>query len=213
MPHTDSKRANMTLYAAPQDPKTHWVRIVLAEKGIHANIIPINPLKPTKEFKQLNPRGSLPLPTWTEKNLVLYRAHIIAEYLDERFPHPPLLPVYPIARAKSRQMIYKIEKDWYPLLRQVEKQVEAGIKPEAQQLLQGTLSTLEELFAAKPYFLSDEFTLVDCCIAPLLWQLYKSGIINAPTRAMQQYQERLFARPAFQLSLGKIASSELMDSK
>src|SRR5207253_4151200 len=113
-------------------------------------------------------------PTIIDRDLVLYEPNIITEYLDERFPHPPLLPVYPVARAKSRQMIYRIERDWYPLLQQIEnaqkndKVAELGKVKFAQEALENSLNGIAPVFAGKEYFMSDEFTLVDCCLAPLL---------------------------------------------
>lgn len=199
MANADNKRATMTLYTTYQNPQAHWIRIVLAEKGVRANIVYVNREDPPQELCQVNPYALLP--TLVDKDLVLYKTSIISEYLEERFPHPPLLSVYPVTRAKNRQIIYRIEQDWYPLL----QQIEMGTQLEAQKLLQDSLVGLKKLFAAKPYFLSDEFTLVDCCIAPLLWRLTQLNIaIATATEAIKQYQARVFARPAFKLSLHEV---------
>jgi RNA polymerase-associated protein len=120
----------------------------------------------------MNPYGTVP--TLIDRDLVLYESRIIMEYLDERFPHPPLLPVYPVARAETRKMMYRIEKDWYSLLLSTLSEVD---RQDIGQQLLDSLVSLEPVFADKPYFLSDEFSLLDCALAPLLWRLPKLGIV------------------------------------
>ena len=189
----------MILYSGEHDVYSHRVRLVLAEKGVNADLIAVNPQALPEELLQLNPYGTFP--TLVDRDLVLYEANIITEYLDERFPHPPLLPVYPVARAKSRQMVYRIEYDWYSLLKRIESTNEQDAKV-ARKLLLDSLVSLAPLFAGKPYFLSDEFTLVDCCVAPLLWRLPQLGIeLPAAAKSIKAYAERLFKRPTFKTSL------------
>src|ERR1700730_10581549 len=162
------KRAIMTLYSGDLDIYSHQVRIVLAEKGVNVDIVNVDLNNPSEDLLELNPYNTLP--TLVDRDLVLYNANIIMEYLEERFPHPPLLPVYPVARAKSRLMIYRIEKDWYSLVDRIEK----GNKKDAdvaRKELEESLTKLAPVFGDSPYFLSDEFSLVDCCIAPLVWRL------------------------------------------
>jgi RNA polymerase-associated protein len=203
------KRSTMSLYANTNDPYSHRVRIVLAEKGISAEIIEVSPTELPEGLLQHNPYGTVP--TIIDRDLVLYETNIITEYLDERFPHPPLLPVYPVARAKSRQMIYRIERDWYPLLQQIESasknaKVSKGSDSvhAAQKKLESSLASLAPVFAGKSFFLSDEFTLVDCCMAPLLWRLHRLDIKLAPMpRAIKEYEERLFERPSFKATLNE----------
>lgn len=203
------KRSTMCLYANINDPYSHRVRIVLAEKGISAEIIEVSPTELPEGLLQHNPYGTIP--TIIDRDLVLYETNIITEYLDERFPHPPLLPVYPVARAKSRQMIYRIERDWYPLLQQIENTLNASkSKPgetlhDAQKKLESSLASLAPLFAGKLFFLSDEFTLVDCCMAPLLWRLRRLNIKLSPMpSAIKEYEERLFKRPSFKTTLNEV---------
>lgn len=204
------KRSTMSLYANTNDPYSHRVRIVLAEKGISAEIIEVSSTELPEGLLQHNPYGTVP--TIIDRDLVLYETNIITEYLDERFPHPPLLPVYPVARAKSRQMIYRIERDWYPLLQQIEstsKNPKVSKNSEtvhaAQKKLESSLASLAPIFAGKSFFLSDEFTLVDCCMAPLLWRLHHLDIKLAPMpRAIKEYEERLFQRPSFKATLNEI---------
>jgi len=197
-----NKRSVMTLYSGTNDPYSHWVRLVLAEKGINVDIIEISNGELPEDLLHLNPYGTFP--TIVDRDLVLYEPNIIVEYLDERFPHPPLLPVYPVARAKSRQMMHRIERDWYPLLQKIETGSNEREIKAARKQLQDSLISLAPLFGNKPYFLSDEFTLVDCYIAPLLWRLPKLGL-ELPTSAkpIKTYAERLFQRPTFKASLSE----------
>src|SRR3990167_9487858 len=161
-----AKRTIMSLYSDCDDAYSHQVRIVLAEKGVNVEILPTKQQETRPEFLALNPYGTIP--TLLDRELVLYEARIIMEYLDERFPHPPLLPVYPVARAESRKMMHRIELDWYSLMRQILADKEAD---NARFLLAESLINLEPVFADKLYFLSDEFSLLDCVLAPLLWRL------------------------------------------
>lgn len=204
------KRSTMTLYTNNDDPYSHRVRIVLAEKGINADIIEISPPELPEKFLERNPYGTVP--TLVDRDLSLIETNVIIEYLDERFPHPPLLPVYPVARAKKRQLIYRIEEDWYPLLQRIEN----GLKTDkvtadtesgksAQKELEVSLTTLAPVFLSNPYFMSDEFTLVDCCIAPLLWRLHCLGVkLNALPNSIKAYEERLFKRPSFKATLSEV---------
>jgi stringent starvation protein A len=193
------KRSTMTLYSSPLDIASHRVRIVLAEKGIGVDIIYTDANNPSEDLLALNPYASLP--TLVDRDLVLYEAGVITEYLDERFPHPPLLPVYPVARAKCRQMIYRVERDWISLIPTIinGKKNEAD---EARKSLRSQLLALAPVFSEMPYFLSEDFSLVDCCLAPMLWRL-PSLELEIPTqaKAIHDYMKRVFARDTFQSSL------------
>ncbi len=192
-----TKRTIMSLYSSSDDIYSHQVRIVLAEKGVNVEIFPVRKNEEPEELWALNPYGSLP--TLIDRELVLYDAKIIMEYLDERFPHPPLLPVYPVARAETRKMMHRIERDWYVLFHDL---VAGHEVQSAQQQLLESLLGLEPVFADKTYFLSDEFSLLDCVIAPLLWRLPQLGVI-IPTDALglTHYMQRMFKRDSFQASL------------
>lgn len=192
------KRSVMTLYSGALDMGSHQVRIVLAEKGVTVDVINVGPQNPSEDLLELNPYNTLP--TLVDRELVLYNSNIIMEYLEERFPHPPLLPVYPVARAKSRLMIYRIELDWYSLVKKIEKN-DADSEKARLELTEGLVSLIP-VFNDKAYFLSDEFTLVDCCIAPLLWRLPHLGINLPPTaKPILKYGDKIFARDSFQASL------------
>lgn len=194
-----NRRSIMTLYSDPNDIYSHQVRIVLAEKGVSVDIRHIDINQPTQELLELNPYGSLP--TLIDRDLVLYHAPIVMEYLDERFPHPPLLPVYPVARAECRRMMYRIEQDWYSKIRLI-SEGSAEEADAARVAIKDSFTALAPVFASSKYFLSEEFTLVDCCLAPLIWRFSKLGIeLPKPAKAVLNYAERLFERSSFQTSL------------
>lgn len=193
------KRSTMTLYSGTQDIASHRVRIVVAEKGVAADINFVDPNNLPEDLLALNPYHSLP--TLVDRDLVLYEPNVINEYLDERFPHPPLLPVYPVARAKSRLMIYRIEHDWLTLIPQIlkGKKTEAD---EARKTLREQLIYVSSLLTDMPYFGNEEFSLVDCCLAPVLWRLPLYGIeLPSQAKPVIEYAQRLFARESFQSSL------------
>lgn len=196
------KRSVMTLYSDSDDVYSHRVRIVLAEKGVSVNILTIDPDELPEDLTSLNPYGSLP--TLVDRTLVLYETSVITEYLDERFPHPPLLPVYPIARAKSRLMIYRICRDWYTLMEQIKPGGNDKASIQARKDLANSLLSLAPVFGQYDYFLSDEFSLVDCVLAPLLWRLPLLGVeLPAKAKVILTYCDRLFARDTFQASLSE----------
>ena len=144
------KRSVMALYSGANDVYSHQARIVLAEKGVSVDVLNVDASQPSEDLIELNPYNSLP--TLVDRELVLYTARIIMEYLDERFPHPPLLPVYPVARARCRLMMYRIERDWYSLLNQVRSENEKAAKSARTELKEGLIS-LTPVFAESPYFL------------------------------------------------------------
>ncbi len=196
------KHSTMTLYSDALGIDSHRTRIVLAEKGIMVNIIHVDKNNPPEDLLTINPYHSLP--TLVDRDLVLYEASIITEYLDERFPHPPLLPVYPVARAKCRLMIYRMEHDWLTLAATIisGKKAEAD---EARKDLRSQLITIAPLFAEAPYFLSEDFSLADCCLAPMLWRLKSLAIeLPTPAKSIYDYMKRIFARDSFQKSLSDL---------
>jgi RNA polymerase-associated protein len=193
-----NRRSVMTLFSDASCPQSHRVRMVLAEKGITVEIVNIDPDNLPEDLIDLNPYQSVP--TLMDRELVLYDPQVIVEYLDERFPHPPLMPVDPVSRARSRLALHRIEKDWYSLLADMEKGEKTAAK--ARKALRDSLASSAEVFAAKPFFLSDDFSLVDASLAPIMWRL-KHYRIDLPSQAkpVLDYAERLFARESFQDSL------------
>lgn len=196
----------MTLFSNPADQYSHRVRLVLAEKGVAVEIIDCDARTMPPELLEVNPSSSLP--TLLDRELVLYQSSVVMEYLDERFPHPPLLPVYPVARATSRLMMHRIDNEWASRL----DLLASGKAREAQATrarmeLQESLQEAAEGFTDKGYFLgADEFSLVDCCVAPLLWRLQSVGIDlpDRPARSLKRYMQRLFDRDSFRASLSEI---------
>jgi len=196
------RRSSMTLFSDPMCQYSHRVRIVLAEKGVTVDIEDIDPKSVTEEILEANPYGTLP--TLVDRDLALYESNVVMEYLDERFPHPPLLPVYPVARAESRLWIYRIERDWCVLIDQIKASPDSKKADAARKEFRESLVTIAGIFEEMPYFMSEEFTLVDCCLAPMLWRLPELGISlpnNRHVKPLHEYMERLFERPSFQESL------------
>jgi RNA polymerase-associated protein len=191
----------MMLYSVPTCPHSHRVRIVLAEKDITVDIIDIDPDDKPEDLLHINPYNSVP--TLIDRDLVLYDSRVIIEYLDERFPHPPLMPVDPVSRARSRLALFRIENDWYSLLDDLHSDDTARATP-ARSALRDSLVASAEVFAAKPFFLSDELTLVDATIAPILWRARSFGIeLPIEAASVQAYAKRMFARDAFRRSLSE----------
>jgi RNA polymerase-associated protein len=193
-----SKRSVMTMFSDAGSPYSHRVRLVLAEKNIAVDIVDTDPVNISDDIMDLNPYGTLP--TLVDRDLVLYDSRIIMEYLDERFPHPPLLPVDPVSRATSRLFMHRVDQDWYTL---VDKILRGG-KPatRARKELRESLSVTAPVFAARPFFMSDVFTLVDCSIAPLFWRLPALGVELPPEASpLEEYAQRLFERESFQRSM------------
>jgi RNA polymerase-associated protein len=202
-----NKRSVMTLYSGATDLHSHRVRIVLAEKGVPYEVINVETRIKPEDLLELNPYGSIP--TLVDRELALYESSIITEYLDERFPHPPLMPVYPVARAKARLIIHRFDREWSPLIRKLETGKMADTRAAAKEL-SGYLAQLVPIFQTSPYFLGDEFTLVDCCIAPVLWRLPIWGIALSPVemKTINKYADRVFQRDSFQASLTELEQEQ-----
>ena len=199
-----AKRSSMTFYSDSESHYSHRVRIVLAEKGVTVDIIESVGENKPEDLAQINPYNSLP--TLVDRELVLYESKIMMEYLDERFPHPPLLPVYPVARGESRLFIYRIERDWSSLVDTIEASEDKKTADAARKELKESLTAIAPIFNEKPFFMSDEFTLIDCCLAPILWRLPALGVEipkNKQTKPLYDYMDRLFTRDSFKESLSE----------
>lgn len=195
-----NKRSVMTLYSDASGMYSHQVRIVLAEKGVtyETELVDLNNLP--EDLVDLNPFKTVP--TLVDRELALYNANIIMEYLDERFPHPPLMPVYPVARGNIRLMMYRIEHNWYSLVEKIEKG-SIDQSDQARRQLREEILALSPVFAEYPFFMSEEFSLVDCYLAPLLWRLPILGIeLSGPgSKEVKAYMTRVFERDSFVHSL------------
>lgn len=206
------KRSSITVFCHENCIFSQRVKIVLGEKGINFDVVYVDPKNPCEDFVDVNPYGNLP--TLIDRELMLNQSSIIMEYLDDRFPHPPLLPVYPVEKAKSRLTIHRIEQDWYTLVKIITNNPDKA-DAARQQLLQQFISLIP-IFKQMPYFLSNEFSLVDCAIAPVLWRLPQYGIkLPAKCAPIIEYCERVFTRNSFQASLSdsELEIRELMDER
>jgi len=174
---------------------------VLAEKGITVEIIDVDINHKPEDMNDLNPYNTVP--TLVDRELVLYDPNTIMEYLDERLPHPPLMPVDPVSRARTRLALFRIVNDWYELVPALESRGEKT-SGKARKQLSDSLTSSAEVFAAKPFFLSDEFSLVDATVLPILWRLPRYRIeLPRQAKPVLEYAERMFARESFQASLSE----------
>lgn len=198
-----NRRSVMTLFSRPTDIHSHRTRLVLAEKNINIEISNVMGPDLPEDLMDLNPYHTVP--TLVDRDLTLYDSRVIVEYLDERFPHPPLMPVDPVTRAQFRLALFRIETDWYAIAEEAETSVDGKLGTKARKMLRESILQSIELFGARPYFLSEEFSLVDCTIAPLLWRLPVYGIdLGKDAEPIEEYMERVFARRSFQQSLTEL---------
>ena len=192
-----NKKSVMSLFSSTSDLYSHRVRIVLAEKGINFETVEVDPANPPEDLMDLNPYGTVP--TLVDRDLVLYDAQVIMEYLDERFPHPPLMPVDPVSRAQSRMTLRRIHRDWDTC---VDKLEQGKDKAKLAKELSDSLIVISPIFEQKPFFLSDDLSLLDCAVAPILWRLPVYGIeLPLAAKPLINYAERLFELESFQASL------------
>jgi stringent starvation protein A len=198
-----NRRSVMTLFSKPTCIHSHRTRLVLAEKNINIDIANVDGPELPEDLMDLNPYHTVP--TLVDRDLVLYDSRVIIEYLDERFPHPPLMPVDPVTRAQFRLALFRIETDWYQLAEQFEADGERKLGAKSKKLLRESILASVDLFAAGTYFLSEDFSLVDCSIAPVLWRLPIYGIdLGSQAEPIEEYMKRVFDRPSFQDSLTEL---------
>ncbi|MFK7994144.1 MAG: glutathione S-transferase N-terminal domain-containing protein [Granulosicoccus sp.] len=177
---------------------SHRVRVVLSEKDINTEIVSVVEGQVNEELAQLNPNASCP--TLVDRDLALYDTRVITDYLDERYPHPPFMPIDPVSRARTRLALYRIEADWYSLSPSAPYQSRSVA--ECKRELTESLTAANEVFAAMPFFFGEEYSILDATLAPLLWRLPAYGIVLPESAsAVTQYAKRLFARPGFVASL------------
>ena len=201
-----SNRTSMALFSDPLDHYSQRVRIVMAEKGVTSEIIDSDVDDLSSELLEVSPYGELPV--LVDRDVCLYDSVVLMEYLDERFPHPPLLPVYPVSRAQIRLFIQRIQKDWCNTFDDLlgGKLTESQSK-KAKQEFKSQILGLSPILKEKPYFMSEDFSLVDCCIAPILWRLPLIGIElqkDTKTKPVYEYMQRVFTKPCFIESLSEL---------
>jgi RNA polymerase-associated protein len=196
-----NRRSVMNLFSSPVCPYCHRTRIVLAEKDITFESIDVDADNMPEDLSELNPYNTVP--TLVDRDLVLYDSRVIVEYLDERFPHPPLMPVDPVSRAKTRLALHRVETDWFPYMLDILYNGEK-VAGKSRKVLRESIIASSEIFAVMPFFLSQEFSLVDATIAPVLWRLPVLGIeLPKEAKPVLDYAERMFNRDAFQESLSE----------
>jgi len=190
----------MALYSSETSLDCHRVRFVLAEKGINVDIVNVSiDESAAADMAELNPYNEAP--TLVDRDLVLYDAGVINDYLDERYPHPPLMPVDPVSRAQLRLVHHRILKDWYPLAREIEIVGSKRAETLAKQLKESIIAA-NELFRVSEFMLSDELSLVDCSLGPLLWRMSHYGVkLGRPGASVEAYAHRVFSRASFKSSL------------
>lgn len=192
-----TRRSIMTLYSGTDCVLSHACRIVLQEKDIECEVVYTDPADTCQELAEFNPYNETP--TLVDRDLVLYDPFIINEYLDERLPHPPLMPVDPVTRAKQRLMIMRLRRDWVEPFKAL--QLDKKDKEAAKVIRDGFIA-ISPLFTEQDYAMGEEFSLVDVIFAPMLWRLPVLNIVLPKQAQMvEEYAERLFARQAFQDSL------------
>ncbi len=200
-----SNRTSMALFSDPLDHYSHRVRIVMCEKGVTSEIIDTDSKNLNPEILEVSPYEELPV--LVDRDVCLYDSVILMEYLDERFPHPPLLPVYPVSRAHIRLFIQRIQRDWCGIFDTLIEGVSEAKAKKMRTQLKSQILGMSPILKEKDYFMSDEFSLVDCCIAPILWRLPLIGVDlqkDNKTKPIYEYMQRVFTKPCFVDSLSEL---------
>jgi RNA polymerase-associated protein len=192
-------RNALTLFSARDCVVCHRVRLVLAAKGVSYELVPVDPGNPPEDLLDLNPYHSVP--TLVDRDLVLYAASVVSEYLDERYPHPPLMPVDPLSRARLRLAMLRLEMEWVPQVQAIQNGNKAQSEAGRRRLKDLLLASLP-LFKASKFFLNPEMSLADCAMAPIVWRLPALGIVlPKEAKLIEDYGLRIFRNPGFMRSL------------
>jgi RNA polymerase-associated protein len=185
----------MTLYSGTTDPYSHRCRFVLFEKGMDFQVIDVDVFNKPEDLAVMNPYNTVPV--LVERDLILYEANIINEYIDERFPHPQLMPPDPVMRARARLFLHRFENELFCHIQGLESN-NAKVAEKARASVRENLAQIAPVFTKQRYMLGDEFSMLDVAIAPLLWRLEHYGIqLDRESAALMKYAERLFSRPAY----------------
>ena len=202
MTNVSNRRSMMGLFSGNTCIRSHQVRFVLREKGITTDIQNVDGKKVPEDLIALNPYASIP--TLTDRELVIYDSGVIIEYLDERYPHPPLMPVSPVDRAKIRLALFSLEADIVSTAIELDAALGSRNENSLRKKLKSMLNASLDLFSSNMYFLNDELTVIDCVLAPILWRLEYFGIsLGKEQKAITDYMERVFSRETFQNSLSE----------
>lgn len=196
-----TQKSVMTLFSNPKDPNSHRVRLMAKEKDIPIDIVDVSCQSELPEdLMELNPLGSLP--TLVDRDLVLYDTQVILEYLDERFPHPPLMSVDPISKARARQLLRQIELEWYSLANTIANSDDEQAVKLARRDLTERLIQMIPVFEHQSYFMSEDYSLVDVSLAVLMWRLPALGIdLPASAKPVHDYTKKVLGRDVFSESL------------
>ncbi len=194
----------MNLYSGKDCPHSQRARIVAFEKDIAMDILWVDESDPPQEVYELNPANDLPV--LVDRDLVLHNSYVIMEYLDERFPHPPLMPIDPVARAQARLMLDSIDKDWYSgMMRLLAGGGAKKTQESARKVIRDGLAAVAPMFSRQEFAVGDAFSLVDCALAPLIWRLPQLDIALPKSAApVLAYGQRLFRREGFRMSLCQV---------
>ena len=189
----------MVLYSGTTCPFSQRCRLVLFEKGMDFEVRDVDLFNKPEDISTMNPYGQVPI--LVERDLILYESNIINEYIDERFPHPQLMPADPLMRSRARLMLFNFEKELFThvhVLENEKSKVGDRSHDRARADIRDRLTTLAPLFLKNKYMLGDEFSMLDVAVAPLLWRLDHYGIELSKTAApLMKYAERIFSRPAY----------------
>jgi RNA polymerase-associated protein len=191
-------RSVLTLYTKADDIQCHRARLVLATKGVSYERVLVDPANPSEDLIELNPYADTP--TLVDRDLTLYDTSVVCEYLDERYPHPPLMPIDPQSRARLRVAAVRIENDWLPEI----ETIQAGGKAAdaARKRLRDELLSTLPVFSAAKFFLGSEMSLIDCLVAPVIWRLRWLGVdLGREGKPIIDYGERLFHTSGFARSM------------
>ena len=202
MTNVSNRRSMMGLFSGNTCIRSHQVRFVLREKGITTDIQNVDGKKVPEDLIALNPYASIP--TLTDRELVIYDSAVIIEYLDERYPHPPLMPVSPVDRAKIRLALVSLEAEIVSTAIELDAALGSRNENSLRKKLKSMLNSSLDLFSVNKYFLNDELTVIDCVLTPILWRLEYFGIsLGKEHKAITDYMERVFSRETFQNSLSE----------
>ena len=185
----------MVLYSGTTCPFSHRCRFVLFEKGMDFEIRDVDLYNKPEDISVMNPYGQVPI--LVERDLILYESNIINEYIDERFPHPQLMPADPVMRARARLFLYNFEHDLFSHIGDLEHGTPKAAE-KARAIVRDNLTQIAPIFAKQKHMLGEDYSMLDVAIAPLLWRLEHYGI-QLPKQGLPilKYAERLFSRPAF----------------
>ena len=192
-------RTVLTLFSGKDDIDSHRVRMVLAAKGVTHELVVVDIVKPPEDLLDLNPYHTVP--TLVDRDISLYDVNVIVEYLDERYPHPPLLPADPLGRARVRLGVKRIEKDWISLLDIIQNGTKAAAEAARKSLRDGLVTSVP-VFKASKFFLNAEMSIADIALAPLVWRLPALGVLlPREAHCVIEYGERIFRNPAYHKSM------------